>query len=118
MNDKITPRQKECVRLLVEGKNQKEAAEIIGICDDTITRWKQKEYFTDYIKEEQKKKFDRMAITAQRELEKLLTGAKNEQVKLNAIKDVLDRSGWKPTDKQEIDMDADLSLQIDYGDDK
>lgn len=44
--------------------------------------------------------FNLLAIEAQKELKKLLK-SKNEYVKMHAIKDILDRSGFKPTDKIE-----------------
>ena len=48
-----------------------------------------------------KENFGSLAIEAQQELKKLLK-SKNENVKMQAIKDVLDRAGYKPIDKTEV----------------
>ena len=48
-----------------------------------------------------KENFGSLAIEAQQELRKLLK-SKNENVKMQAIKDILDRAGYKPVEKTEI----------------
>lgn len=46
------------------------------------------------------------AESAASEIFKLSVGAKNETVKLNANKDILDRAGYKPIERQDITSDG------------
>lgn len=112
---KLNTRHKMCITYMLEGKTQLEIADILGVNDETISRWKKSEEFQKELKRQQEKKFNQMATVAIRELNKLLTSAESETVKLNAIKDVLDRAGFKPTDKQEVDVNG-IDIKIDYGD--
>jgi len=47
-------------------------------------------------------------------IEKLSKTAKNETVKLNANKDILDRAGFKPTEKKDITSGGDKIQSINY----
>jgi phage terminase small subunit len=62
----------------------------------------------DYLEELQKERRERiqnrlaaMATTAAEMIFELAQGAESENVRLTALKDILDRSGYKPTDKVE-----------------
>ena len=87
--------------MITENKTQKQIAKEINITEKTICKWKKNKEFKEEIQRQMKENFGSLAIEAQQELKKLLK-SKNENVKIQAIKDVLDRAGYKPVDKTEV----------------
>ncbi len=51
------------------------------------------------------------------ELRRLIDGAESDSVKLAAIKDVLDRTGFKPAERVEATLVSAFTLRIDRGND-
>lgn len=114
----LNEKQQKCVILMITtNKTQKQIANEIQVSENTICEWKKDEEFKAEIQKQMKENFGSLAIEAQQELRKLLR-SKNENVKIQAIKDVLDRAGYKPTDKVEEKTDMELIIKVDYGDDK
>ncbi|HGU6178040.1 TPA: phBC6A51 family helix-turn-helix protein [Escherichia coli] len=115
----LSKKQMEAARMIAEGNlTQKEIAEKLNTTEVTISRWKQKEEFRKAIEDftvEMKKDIERklmsMSSKALRELDKLLS-ARSEMVRLQAIKDVLDRLDIKPADKQDIDLKTDMEIVV------
>ena len=98
----LTESQIKCINLMItENKTQKQIAKEINITEKTICKWKKDKEFKEEIQKQMKENFGSLAIEAQQELKKLLK-SKNENVKMQAIKDVLDRAGYKPIDKTEV----------------
>ena len=97
----LNENQLKCINLIITtNKTQKQIAKEINITEKTICEWKKDEKFKEEIQRQMKENFSLLAIEAQQELKKLLK-SKNENVKIQAIKDILDRAGYKPTDKIE-----------------
>jgi len=46
---------------------------------------------------------------------KLASGAKSEYVQLEASKDILDRAGFKPIDRSQVQVAGDIRVSIDLG---
>lgn len=115
----LTKKQLEAAKLIAEGKlTQGEIAKKLDVSDKTIRRWKEKEEFKKAIDDfmaEMKRDIERklmgMSSKALRELDKLLS-ARSEMVRLQAIKDVLDRLDIKPADKQDIDLKTDMEIVV------
>lgn len=104
MNEK----QKKCVELMVgTNKSQKQIAKEINVSEKTICEWKKQKEFKDSIQKRIEENFGSLAIEAQKQLGKLLK-TKNSVVRMQAIKDVLDRAGYKPPEriKNEIEPSA------------
>lgn len=98
----LTEKQQKCVILMItSNKTQKQIAKEIKVSENSICEWKKDKEFKEEIQKQMKENFSSLAIEAQRELKKLLK-SKNENVKMQAIKDVLDRAGYKPVDKTEV----------------
>jgi len=120
----LTKKQLEAAKLIAEGKlTQGEIAKKLGVSDKTIRRWKKKEElqkaiddFTAEIKRDIERKLMSMSSKALRELDKLLS-ARSEMVRLQAIKDVLDRLDIKPAEKQDIDLKTDMEIVVKLPDD-
>lgn len=97
----LNEKQEKCINLMITtNKKQKQIANEINISEKTICEWKKQKEFKEEIQNSMRENFNLLAIEAQKELKKLLK-SKNEYVKMQDIKDILDRSGFKPTDKIE-----------------
>ena len=55
------------------------------------------------------------AARAASKMVQLATDARSEYVQLEASKDILDRTGFKPPDRKQIVADGDISIRIDLG---
>ena len=98
-------RDEEFVRHYVSnGGNCSAAARSIGISEvsASTTGHRMKERLWGEIQDEIKDSIKTHVPMALHGLVKLADSADSETVRLNALKDLLDRGGLKPTDKQEI----------------
>ena len=98
--------------MVTTNKTQKQIAQEIEVSEKTICEWKKDKEFKDEIDKRVKDNFSSLAIDAQKELKKLLK-SKNEYIKIQAVKDVLDRAGYKPVERREIKDDTEKSKKID-----
>ena len=55
------------------------------------------------------------ATKAVQQVARLATGAKSEYVQLEASKDILDRAGYKPIDRSQVQVAGDIRVNIDLG---
>jgi len=53
------------------------------------------------------------ATVAAAKVLKLASGAKSEYVQLEASKDILDRAGFKPIDRSQVQVAGDIRVSID-----
>jgi len=60
--------------------------------------------------------FSRHAPAAVATVAKLSRNAKSEYIQLEASKDLLDRAGFKPIDRQQLQVAGDIRVSIDLGD--
>lgn len=113
MNDK----QEKCINLMITtNKTQKQIAKEIEVSEKTICEWKKQKEFKAEIEKNIKENFSSLALEAQKELKKLLK-SNNEYIKMQAAKDILDRAGYKPTEriKNEVEPSkkfADICKQL------
>ena len=61
------------------------------------------------------KEFSRYAPAAVHQLAGLAKQAKSEYVQLEASKDLLDRAGFKPVDRSQVQLAGDIKVSIDLG---
>lgn len=109
----LTESQMKCINFMItENKTQKQIAKEINVTEKTICKWKKDKEFKEEIQKQMKENFGSLAIEAQQELKKLLK-SKNENVKMQAIKDILDRAGYKPIDKIEATATSKVELVDD-----
>lgn len=101
----LTDQQYKCIELLIEGQlTQKEIASTLKITEQTICNWKKVDDFKKEKERLLRESFRDVAPKMKIELVNLALKARNEQVRLSALKDILDRAGLKPTDKTELDI--------------
>lgn len=109
----LNEKQIQCINLMViENKTQKQIANELKITEQTICNWKKDKEFKDEIEKNIKENFGSLALDAQKELKKLLK-SKNEYIRIQAVKDILDRAGYKPVEKREIKDDTEKTKKID-----
>ena len=105
------------------GGNATQAAKQVGVSASsasTIGHRLKMRLLTD-IEEEQKNALKGYAVTALHHLRHLVENASSEAVRLGAIKDVLDRAGLKPIDRQQVEQinsignvsDEELKAELD-----
>lgn len=106
----LNQKQQKCLFLMVTtNKTQKEISNDINISENSICEWKKNQEFINELHRQTKENFSFLAIEAQKELRKLLK-SKNEYIKLQAIKDILDRAGFKQIEK--TDLMCEYNVQI------
>ena len=113
----LSAQQYKCIELMVEDEFlQKEIAKIIDVSPETISRWKSDTEFIDEYKNIMKHAFSHIAPKARKKMIKLMD-AESEQVQFNAAKDILDRAGFKPTEKVESNnktLNENINNNIDF----
>lgn len=67
------------------------------------------------VKQSAQERLAEMVDPALAELGKLVKRAESDAIKLAAIKDVLDRAGFKP--KERVEQSGKLTIEVVYGDD-
>ncbi len=113
MNDK----QEKCINLMITtNKTQKQIAKEIEVSERTICEWKKQKKFKEEIQKRIQDNFSSLATDAQKELKKLLKSS-NEYIKMQAVKDILDRAGYKPTERIKSEVEpskkfADICKQL------
>lgn len=109
----LSEKQIQCINLMIiENKTQKQIAKELNITEQTICNWKKDKEFKNEIEKNIKENFGSLAVEAQKELKKLLK-SNNEYIKMQAVKDILDRAGYKPIERREIKDDTEKTKKID-----
>ena len=108
----LKPKQVKCLELMIRGdKKDCEIAKEINVAQKTICEWKKncKEFQDEYN--------SLMQYAAPKAFKKQLEllNSKNDMVAHLAAKDIMDRAGFNPTDKVEMDVDMELKITVDYG---
>lgn len=80
---------------------QQEIAEVVGVRRETVSKYQNHSEFEDLKMKYEREFLGDLVSPALRELRELLS-AESDSVRLNAVKDILDRTGHKPIDKTEI----------------
>ena len=117
MNQVLSEKQIQCINLMaIENKTQKQIAKELKVTEQTICNWKKDKEFKNEIEKNIKENFGSLALDAQKELKKLLKSS-NEYIRIQAVKDILDRAGYKPTEriKNEVEPSkkfADICKQL------
>ena len=105
----LSEKQIQCINSMVtKNKTQKQIAKELK----TICNWTKEKEFKNEIEKNIKGNFGLLAIDAQNELKKLLK-SNNEYIKIQAVKDILDRAGYKPVERKEIKDDTEKTKKID-----
>ncbi len=116
---KLTPKQQRFVDELVSGEGGKQAAaERAGYAKGKSAAsmaWKltRMPIVQQAIMTAVSERIGVNAAHAAAEVARLSTGARSEYVKLEASKDILDRAGYKPVDRKQVQVAGDIRVAID-----
>lgn len=109
----LNEKQQKCIILMItSNKTQKQIAKEIQISENTISEWKKDKEFKEEISKQMRENFGSLAIEAQQKLKKLLN-SQNENIQMQAVKDILDRAGYKPIEKAELTTESKVELVDD-----
>jgi phage terminase small subunit len=124
MNDitrKLTDKQTALVDTLVaRGCTIKQAAESAGYADGesgrvTASKALKLAHVQQYMMRRMNEEFGLSATLAAGTVRRLAMGAKSEYVQLEASRDLLDRAGYKPIDRSQVQVAGDIKVSIDLG---
>ena len=115
----LKPEQNDAIRLLASGKSFKEVALALGIITQTLYYWRQQPEFMaelqeayDAVREEVRGIIDSQAVQSANTLVALRDGSESDKVKLDAAKDLLDRAGFKPTERIAIQAQIGVTPEL------
>lgn len=112
----LKPKQIKCLQLMIQGDlTDKKIAESINVTQKTICDWKKNcKEFQDEYNSLMRSSLQYAAPKAFRKQMALLE-SRNDMVAHLAAKDIMDRAGFMPTEKIEVEADMDLNITVDYG---
>ena len=118
---KLTKKQQALVDTLVaEGGSVAKAAEKAGYApgdSGRITAHKTLKlpHVQQYMMQRATEQLGVNALVAVHKVASLAQGAKSEYVQLQAAQDILDRAGYKPIDRSQVQIAGDIRVSIDLG---
>ena len=118
---KLTGKQTALVDTIVaNGCTIAKAAEMAGYSKGesgrvTATKTMKLPHVQQYLMQRMNEEFGLSATLAAGTVRRLAMGAKSEYVQLEASKDLLDRAGYKPIDRSQVQVAGDIKVSIDLG---
>ena len=118
---KLTSRQRALVDVMVaEGLPTAQAAVKVGYAEGksgyvTAHRALKQPHVQQYMMQQIAEQLGVNATLAAAKVMSLASGAKSEYVQLQASQDILDRAGFKPIDRSQVQVAGDIKVSIDLG---
>ena len=119
INKRLTPKQTALVDTLVaRGCSITEAAKEAGYANGesgrvTASKALKQPHVQQYMMQCVSDQLGMNATVAAARVMRLAVGAKSEYVQLEASKDILDRAGFKPIDRSQVQVAGDIHISID-----
>ncbi len=117
----LTRRQRDLVDAYVaNGGNLTKASQEAGYAEGNsgrVSAWKamKNAHVQQYLMEVTAEAFGKHAAMAVHKVAGLAQKAKSEYVQLQAAQDLLDRAGFKPIDRAQVQVAGDIKVSIDLG---
>ena len=116
----LTPKQAKFVaELLANGGKQGDAARAAGYpprsADVTASRLVRNPVVQQHLAREMMSCLSLHAVTALHTVATLVSTAQSEYVRLEAARDLMDRAGFRPPDRQQLQIDGQLTVSIELG---
>ena len=118
---KLTKKQMALVdNLVATGCTLREAAHSAGYADGesgrvSASRTIRLPHVQQYMMQRVTEQLGLNATVAASKVMQLASGAKSEYVQLQAAQDILDRAGFKPIDRSQVQVAGDIRVSIDLG---
>jgi len=119
VNKKLTDKQTRLVDTLVAlGCSVTQAAKEAGYAEGesgrvSASKALRQPHVQQYMMQRVSEQLGMNATVAAAKVLKLASGAKSEYVQLEASKDILDRAGFKPIDRSQVQVAGDIRVSID-----
>lgn len=115
----MSSKQQTAIRLMVATNlTQREIAKELDVREETISRWKRSDAFKEKMKAEQDKYLHELTAPAMRTIKELLN-SHSDYVRLQSAQDILDRTGYKATDKLEAELTTTVDINLgDWSEDE
>lgn len=115
----LKPKQVRCLELMLDNPKMKmqDIAKELNVTPKTISEWKKNEEFKAEYDANFRQKLQYASARAFRKQIDLLDSP-NEMVAYLASKDIMDRAGYNPVEKVQQEIDMDLNITVDYGDEE
>lgn len=115
----LKPKQVKCLELMIDNPKMKmkDIAEELNVTPKTISMWKREEEFRTEYDTSFRLKLQYASAKAFNTQIKLLDSP-NEMVAYLSAKDIMDRAGFNPVEKVQQEVDMDLNITVDYGDEE
>lgn len=98
----LSAKKKKAIELMFQTKfSQKEIADEVGVHESTLSKWKHDDDYKEYTDKFARETIAQTAGKALGTMVRLLD-AKSELVRFNAAKDLLDRAGFAPSEKVDL----------------
>lgn len=111
----LNSKQLKCIGMMALGEmTQKEMSKELNVSEATICNWKKNAEFMDEYNSALKDSIREVAAKAFKTQVKLLS-AQSEMVRYMAAKDILDRAGFKATEKLDINSNVGVTIIDDLG---
>ena len=102
----VTSKMLKAVKLMVvTNLTQAEIAKEVSTTPGTLSKWKKREDFKEKLREEQNNFLSELTRPAMRTMLELLDSP-SDYVRCQAAQDILDRTGYKPSDRVEIEAET------------
>lgn len=110
----LNPKQVECLKLMMQNPkiSGKELAEALKVTEKTISQWKNRN--AEFQEEYNTLVRSKIQYAATQALGKQidLLQSRNDMVAHLAAKDLMDRAGFNPVEKIDVDIDTELTINI------
>lgn len=107
-------KMKKAIKLMVTtSMSQREIAKELNVAEQTVCNWKKEKDFDEIKLREEREFLGGITGLAIRTYKNILENGKSEHVRYLVAQDILDRTGHKPTDKQEISYDEPITIVWD-----
>ena len=115
----LKPKQVKCLEMMLDNPKMKmkDIAAELNVTPKTISMWKREEEFRAEYDTSFRLKLQYASAKAFNTQIKLLDSP-NEMVAYLSAKDIMDRAGFNPVEKIQQEVDMDLNITVDYGDDE
>ena len=113
---KLSAQQRRVVEHIIEtGATNTETAKALNLHRQTVQRILHLPQVEKELQRLVAKRLKQSAALGASTMIKLARGAKSEYVQMEAAKDLLDRTGYKPPDRQQVELAGDFTFTIDLG---
>lgn len=111
----LKPKQYKAISMLLDGKTQQEVADELKYHRTTISSWMRNDAeFREEYESQLRQLMNVLASEATATIADLMRNANNENVKLNACKDILSRAGYEAATKNKVELEkTDIVITID-----